>query len=182
MNTKKLLSVGILALIALVLIIVPVSARTTRIEVEAIQVNCFYETGDMWVVDGIYHERGGLQSGPRIPLSDEDPIQELDLVYSEINLNLNLKTLKGNGWGSFTGEGFEGIWNGKLTGYEQGAWWDIEGQSIGHGVIPEFEGWELRIEWKSIDPAHYADYAEYCDGATPARVNHSDVTYLIPGL
>ena len=176
MNTKKLLSVGILALIALVLIIVPVSARTTRIEVEAIQVNCFYETGDMWVVDGIYHERGGLQSGPRIPLSDEDPIQELDLVYSEINLNLNFKTLTGNGWGSFTGEGFEEIWNGKLTGNEQGIW-DIKGQSIGHG-IGEFKGWELRIEWESIDPA---PYAWACDGATPARVNHSQVTYLIPG-
>lgn len=177
MNTKKLLTTGILMLIALVLTIVPASARTTKIEVEAIQVNCSYAPGVFWVSDGIYHTRGGLQSGPRIPLSPEDPIQELESVYSTFNLNLNLKTLKGNGWGSFTGEGFEGIWNGKLTGNEQGIW-DIEGQSIGHGISPEFEGWELRIEWESIDPD---PYAWACDGATPARVNHSNVTYLIPG-
>ena len=131
------------------------------------------------VSDGIYHARGGFQSGPRIPLSDEDPIQDLESIYSTVNVNLNLKTLKGNGWGSFTGEGFEGIWNGKLTGNEQGGL-DSKGQSIGHG-IGEFEGWELRIEWESVSPTHFADYAEYCGGTIPQAVNHSYVTYLIPG-
>lgn len=179
MNTRKFLTMGMLVLVSLALTIAPVSARTTRIEVQADFVQCSSDPGDVWISDGIYHSRNGLLSGPRIPLSLEDPIQELEWVYSTINLNLNLKTHKGNGWGPFTSKGFEGIWNGKLTEIAPGIWATTEGMSIGHGFGPEFEGWELRVKWASIDPAPFAGICD--DGADPVSANHGYVTYLIPG-
>jgi hypothetical protein len=177
MKTGKLLIIWGLMLIALILIVIPASAKATRIEVEAYEVKCYYNPGIEWESDGIYHARDGFQVGPRIPLSDEDPIQEMLEIESTVNLNLNFKTGEGNGWGKFTSENFVGTWNGKLTEWKPGIW-VISGKSVGHGVSPEFEGWQLRVEWETIDPAAFPGM---CNGANPVSALHAHATYLIPG-
>lgn len=172
MRAKKFLLMGGLTL--LVLIIAPISASATRIEVEAIEIKCSYDPGEEWISDSIYHARNGSQTGPRIPLSPEDPIGEIVEINSTVNLNL--KKGEGNGWGTFTSDNFEGTWNGKLTEWMPGIW-VISGKSVGHGYTSAFYGWELRVEWQSIDPS---DFPGACEGADPVSALHSKATYLIP--
>lgn len=176
MRAKKFLFMGGLTLISLVLIIAPASASATRIEVEAYEIKCSYDPGQEWISDSIYHARNGSQTGPRIPLSPEDPISEIVEINTTVNLNLNMKTGEGNGWGTFTSENFEGTWNGKLTEWMPGVW-VTSGKSIGHGFTPAFDGWELRVEWQSIDPSAFPGA---CDGADPVSALHSNATFLIP--
>lgn len=176
MKIKKLISMGSLVLIALMLIIAPASARATRIDVEAFELKCAYDPGEVWMSNGIYHARNGLQTGPRISLTPGDPVGAIAEIESIVNLNLNMKTGEGNGWGTFTTENFEGTWNGKLIEWMPGIW-VISGKSVGYGISPEFEGWELRVKWESIDPSAFPGA---CDGADPVSALYAQATYLIP--
>lgn len=177
MKAKYILVFGCLLLLALGLSIAPVSAGVTRIEVEAIEIKCAYDPGEVWISDNIYHSQDGIQTGFRIALTPGDPVEQKAALANSVNTNLNLKTGKGNGWGTFYSENFVGTWNGKLTEWMPGIWL-IKGTSIGHGISPEFDGWELRVEWESIDPA---DFPGECDGNDPVSATYAKATYLIPG-
>lgn len=176
MNRRRILIVGALMLLALMLMVIPVSASATRIEVEAFEIKCLYDPGVENISDGIYHARDGLQQGYRLPLSPNDPIDEKMELENTVNLNLNFKTGKGNGWGEFVSENFAGTWTGKLIEWMPGIWL-TSGKSVGYGISPEFAGWELRVEWDSIDPSQFNGM---CDGANPVSATYAQATYLIP--
>jgi hypothetical protein len=177
MKKKKILVMCSLALLALGCEITPTSSHENRIEVEAIEVKCSYIPGEEWISDGIYHSRNGTQTGPRIPLTADDPVGDDPVVITTtVNLNLNPETGKGIGWGTFESDNFVGTWNGKFI--EREGIWLPSGNSVGHGISQDFDGWELVVSWESTDPSAFAGK---CPGNTdPISALDAKATYLIP--
>ena len=160
MNKKRIPStIGIL-LVMLFVSTIPASANPNWISVDIIEVFCTYEVGEMWIDGDMYYERGSVQTGFKIPLSDDDPFPS-GTYTNDVNLNLNLATGEGTGYGEARfdpdggGGAFVGWWHGTFTEAQPGVWLVTKALANTEG-IGDAEGWRTKGKSYSIDPSPYA--------------------------
>lgn len=181
MNKKKILPILGTVLVLLLLTAVPASAKPSWIAVEAIEILCEYQVGEFWVEGDMYYERGSIQTGYKIPLTEGDPFP-LGIYTNEVNLNLNLATGKGKGYGAayFDAEGeggyFAGWWQGRLIEYQPGIWIVPKSHAATRGTS-EIADWWTKSKSYTIDPS---EYAGMCDGADPVGVMYLELRYKEP--
>ncbi len=161
MDRRKMLMIVSLILLSLLLIIIPASATSEKISVDSYEVYCTYEQDPgVWWEGNVLHERGSVQTGFRIPLSEEDPIQGAD-YYTLVNVNINHNTYKGTAFGTFvsTPEGMngtiEGTWTAKLYRLAPQVWPVSEGRAVGHGT-GDLKGLKVVTEFSSM-----IDYSQF---------------------
>jgi hypothetical protein len=181
MNKRKICTIVGILLVLLLLTVLPTSANPNWISVEAIEIFCSYEIGEFWVDGDMYYERGSIQTGFKIPLTEGDPFP-LGEYVSEVNLDLNFATGEGKGYGAtyFDAEGdggyFVGWWHGTLIEYAPGIWISPKALAVTKG-IDDIAGWRTKSKAYAIDPAPYAGM---CGGADPVGVMYLELDYKQP--
>ena len=182
MNRKRLLSMAGVLLIMLLISTIPASANPNWINAEIIEIFCDYQTGEWWIDGEMYYERGSIETGYKIPLSDDDPFPNGTYIV-DVNLDLNLATGEGNGFGeayfypedSEEGNYFVGWWHGAFY-LVDGVWIIPKSHSNTDGV-GDLEGWRTKSKSYLLDPS---EYAGYCSGRDPFGVQFLELDYKKP--
>lgn len=163
MKTRRWITIGILALIAMMLVVTPVAAQSTRIEFTAREFTCSEgPPGKIWFSeDGtILHIREQTRTGENI--SDEPLATGTNSIV--MNMDLDLLTGEGHAYGTFSLDvsGVEGTWDGHWTLhiYPDGFW----GTSNGHGT-GDLDGMKLKSELTPWDPGDPDNPCETMIGA-----------------
>jgi hypothetical protein len=173
-NKRYLLAIITIAILVL-LIALPASAKSDKAVYEYYEVYCTYTPGDSWWEGQVYHLRGSIMEGVRIPLDEEDPVQKGSLRI-EINQNLNVLTGEGTGSGSFVLDlqdvngSIRGTWHGKFIPVGPELWIfdpDIPGRTVGHGVGDLF-GLKTMTTFNHLIPDQIPlEYRSECPGGIP---------------
>lgn len=174
MNKRYLLAIITIAILVL-LIAIPASAKSDKAVYEYYEVYCTYTPGDSWWEGQVYHLRGSIMEGVRIPVDEESPIQ-IGSLRIEINQNLNVLTGEGTGSGKFVLDIHEangsirGTWHGKFIPVGPELWIfdpDIPARSVGHGVGDLF-GLKTMTTFNNLLPDQIPEeYQGVCQDGTP---------------
>jgi hypothetical protein len=181
MNKKRIPGLVGLVLILLLVSTIPASANPNWIRVDVVEVFCTYEVGEAWVEGDMYYERGSVETGFKLPLSDDDPFP-YGTYTVDVNLALNLATGEGTGYGDvrFDPDGyagaFTGWWHGTFYQTQTGAWLVKQAHANTDGV-GDAEGWRTKGKSYSIDTSPYAGM---CGGYDPFGASFLKLDYKQP--
>jgi hypothetical protein len=154
MKSRRIVTIIVILLIGAVLMVIPASAKISKITVDSYEVYCTYEQVDYWWEGNVAHERGSSQTGFRFNVSEDDPI-EIATISTIINSNANHNTDTGTAWGNFVSEpeGFDGTivgeWNAKIYRLAPGIWPVSQGQAVGYGT-GNLKGLRVITEFSSV--------------------------------